>query len=141
MKKTLFFTLAFCFLKFVAIAQSEQGYSLTVVVQNFESNKGTVHIGLYTNSKNWLEEAARGEISPIDNKKAIYTFKNVPDGVYGVSVFHDENDNGKLDVGYFGIPKEPYACSRDAKATFSAPKWEDAKFLMSGNDQEITINL
>src|SRR5438552_3406736 len=57
-------------------------------------------------------------------------------GVYAVACFHDENGNGKLDTGLFGIPKEATAASNDAKGTMGPPKFNDAKFSFPGNDMQ-----
>ena len=73
---------------------------------------------------------------PIDDHTCRYTFKNIPKGVYAISLFHDENDNGTMDTNFVGIPKEAYGCSNNAKGFMGPPKWQDAKFEI--NDQVIT---
>jgi len=30
----------------------------------------------------------------------------IPPGTYAIACYHDENDNGKLDTNFLGIPKE-----------------------------------
>ncbi len=139
MKKSFFFILILMLLELVAFAQGDAGKSITVVIENFKSNDGKVQVGLYASSDKWLKDTYMGEITTIDNKSATCTFKNVPQGVYAVSIFHDENNNDKLDTGYFGIPSEPYASSMGAKGMFGPPKWNDAKFTVEGSDKEITI--
>ena len=67
----------------------------------------------------------------IANNSCSITFEDVPEGIYAVSYVHDENDNGKMDTNFVGIPKEDYGCSNNAKGFMSAPKWEDAKFELS----------
>ncbi|MDR1437149.1 MAG: DUF2141 domain-containing protein, partial [Candidatus Symbiothrix sp.] len=59
---------------------------------------------------------------------------------YAVSIFHDENDNGKLDTGVFGIPKERTGNSNNARGSYGPPKFDDCKFTVSG-DTEIYITL
>ncbi|MDB2408843.1 DUF2141 domain-containing protein [Crocinitomicaceae bacterium] len=55
-------------------------------------------------------------------------------------MFHDKNNNGKLDKNAFGIPLEPYGFSQNARARFSAPSFNDAKIVLDGNQSiEITI--
>ncbi len=137
MKKPLLFILVLMMLALVAYGQSEN--SLTVVMENFKSDQGKVRIGLYADSNSWLKKPLMGAVTEINNKAAVCTFRNIPAGVYAVSIIHDENSNEKLDIGYFGIPKEPYASSMGAKASFGPPKWEDAKFTMDGSDKEIVI--
>ena len=68
------------------------------------------------------------------------TFENIPEGTYAVSIFHDENNNDKLDSNFIGIPKEDYGCSNNAKGFMGPPKWKDAKFELN-SDKTITITL
>lgn len=47
----------------------------------------------------------------------------VAHGTWALSVFHDENGNGKLDT-LLGVPKEGFAFSRNPPLTFGPPKFE-----------------
>lgn len=53
-----------------------------------------------------IYEANWKQFSEIANSKATATFKDIPDGVYAISVYHDENDNDKLDLIMGMMPKE-----------------------------------
>jgi uncharacterized protein (DUF2141 family) len=50
----------------------------------------------------------------------------VPPGRYAVQAYHDEDGNGRLRRGLFGIPTEAIGFSRDARVRLSAPSFEDA---------------
>ncbi len=102
--------------------------TIEVEVINFDSNKGKAFIGLYNAENSFLENEFKGEKVEIINKKAVLIFKDIPDGTYAVSVFHDEDGNGKLSTNFLGIPKESYGASNNAKGTFGPPKWQNAKF-------------
>jgi len=65
----------------------------------------------------------------------------VPLGTYAVTVYHDVNDNQKLDTNWIGIPKEPVAISNNAKGRLGPPKWKDASFELREATQELTVNL
>lgn len=67
-------------------------------------------------------------------------FENLPSGEYAISLYHDENENNKLDTGWFGIPNEGYGCSNNAKGMMGPPKYEDAKFQLTSN-KEMTIKI
>jgi uncharacterized protein (DUF2141 family) len=58
--------------------------------------------------------------------------RDLPDGTYAVQGFHDENRNGKVDRGLFGIPKEGIAFSNDAPIHFGPPSWKDARIVVAG---------
>jgi uncharacterized protein (DUF2141 family) len=69
-------------------------------------------------------------------------FFHVAPGTYAVSVFHDENSNGKLDTNLMGIPREGVGASNGARGHFGPPKFDDAAFHFSGGqlDLKITVN-
>jgi uncharacterized protein (DUF2141 family) len=115
-------------------------FDITVNVNGLENNDGKVFIALYDSEMDFLETTFKGATSAITNKSCKAVFKNIPEGIYAVSIFHDENDNGKMDTNFMGIPKEAYGCSNNASGFMGPPKWRDAKFELNEN-MDITINL
>ncbi|SHH03844.1 Uncharacterized conserved protein, DUF2141 family [Flavobacterium micromati] len=107
--------------------------TINVEVNGLKNNKGQVMIGIYNSEKTFLEKTFRGNVALIKNNKATATFANMPAGEYAISVFHDENSNGKLDVNFMGIPKEEYAASNGAKGFMGPPKYIDAMFKANEN--------
>ena len=68
--------------------------------------------------------------------------EEIPEGEYAIAVFHDENTNGKLDTNFLGIPKEQYGFSNHAKGQMKPPKFEDAKFKLTNEQNKfVTINM
>jgi len=124
----------------IVIAQGDRAYDITVNVEDIESNDGKVFLALYNSESSFLDKTYKGTISKIENNKCTVEFKDVPPGTYAVSIFHDENDNGKMDSNFMGIPKEDYGCSNNAKGFMGPPKWKDAKFQLK-EDTSITITL
>ena len=102
--------------------------TITVTLIGLDSDDGQLMVALYDSSDTWLKKDYRGKVTQISGGTAEVTFENVPYGIYAISSFHDENSNDKLDTGLFGIPKEPYASSREAKGIFGPPRWDDAQF-------------
>lgn len=114
--------------------------TIEVEVINFDSNKGKAFIGLYNEEDSFLENEYKGGKVEIKDKKAVLTFKDIPDGIYAVSVIHDEDNNGKLTTNFLGIPQESYGASNNAKGTFGPPKWKDAKFEV-GNEEVVKVKI
>ena len=125
----------------VLSAQDDTGLSLTVHIENLDNNDGKLLVGLYNEESQFLNETYQGIVAEIEDKKSTVTFKGVPKGVYAVSFVHDENNNGKMDTNFMGIPKEDYGCSNNATGFMGPPKWKDAKFQLKDNSQTITISL
>ena len=80
--------------------------------------------------------------SPISHAHAVCEFPGLNTGTYAISVFHDENSNGKLDTNFMGIPREGVGASNNAKGHFGPPKFDAAAFQYSVGriDLKITIN-
>jgi len=108
----------------------------TVYVEISEINaiKGKISIGLYANADDFPSsgKAFKGKILEVTGRAMIYTFKDIPSGVYAVAVYHDSNSNGQLDTNFLGIPKEGYAFSNHASGTFGPPAFKDAAFKLDG---------
>lgn len=116
-----------------ALSASADGAKIRVVVRanEFKNTKGKAIVAIYNSSDNWLkiDRAMKLQRVPITSSSIEVTFEGMDPGVYGFSVIHDENENGKLDMRYFPIPGpvEGAGVSRDATATFGPPSWNDAK--------------
>jgi uncharacterized protein (DUF2141 family) len=55
-------------------------------------------------------------------------------------LYVDSNKNEKLDTNFFGIPKEQFGFSNNAKGRFGPPSFESASFELDAL-KEISINL
>lgn len=124
----------FCLLIITSVKTiAQDSFTLEVIVTNLDSNDGKVYIGVYNTEKHFLDKYYKSAIVTIKDKTCAYTFSDLPKGEYAISLFHDENDNNKMDKNFMGIPKEDYACSNNAKGFMGPPKWEDAKFSLKSN--------
>jgi UDP:flavonoid glycosyltransferase YjiC (YdhE family)/uncharacterized protein (DUF2141 family) len=97
-----------------------------------DGSKGHVICALFRKD-GWLKTPVQWKKVDIRNQEAECIFTSVPPDVYGISAFHDENDNEKLDTNFLGIPTESWCTSRDAKAYFGPPSFDDAKFRYTGS--------
>ena len=130
------------FILFTTFMQAqEETATIEVQFQNIASDDGKMLIGLYDSEENWLKKRVMSKIGKITNGVCTVKFEEVPNGVYAISSYHDENDNDKLDTNFLGIPKEDTGSSNDAPARFGPPEWEDAKFEVKGSTVKQIINL
>jgi len=103
-----------------------QHASLEVTVKNIKEAKGEIRVGLFDNEKDFLEKAVIGKIVKASGAEVTVLFENVKPGDYGLSVFHDENENGELDSNFVGIPKEGFAFGNNAMGMFGPPSFDKA---------------
>ncbi|WP_455610773.1 DUF2141 domain-containing protein, partial [Bacteroides sp.] len=66
--------------------------------------------------------------------------KGLPTGTYAFSMYQDENGNGKLDTGAFGIPVEKFGFSNDAEGVMGPPSYEKCGFTFS-EDTTLVVHL
>jgi uncharacterized protein (DUF2141 family) len=125
-------------------AHAQTSNTIKVVVVGMHSNDGKVYCSLYSSADGFpdvLAKAAKTATSAITNERAVCEFDAVAPGDYAVSVYQDENSNGKLDRNFVGIPKEGVGASNDAKGSFGPPKFADAHFSHKDGSQELTIHM
>ena len=126
-------------------AQSQQGGFIQVEIVGLRNDKGQVQCALFSSASDFPksgDKAVARAKSDISHGKASCEFSGIAPGTYAVSVFHDENSNGKLDTNFLGIPREGVGASNDAKGHLGPPKFEAAAFHFSGDrlDLKITIH-
>jgi uncharacterized protein (DUF2141 family) len=118
--------------------------NLTVVIKGFKNNSGSVSVALFNKEDGFPkspEKAVAIIYSKINDNKSIAVFQHLPAGEYAVSVYHDENNNKKMDRNIIGMPKEGVGASNNARGHLGPPKYQDAKFAFTGTDESITINI
>jgi len=117
---------------------------ITVAVSGLRSSKGKVGCALFTGPRGFPKDpnaASQRLWCKIDQGAATCAFEPVAAGTYAVACFHDENDNGKIDTGLFGIPTEGTVVSNHAKGTFGPPKYDDAKFAFSAQPMTLALRM
>jgi uncharacterized protein (DUF2141 family) len=85
--------------------------------------------------------AYRRVITSIHDGQAEVRFDDLTFADYAVSMYHDENDDGKLNKGLFGVPKEGYGVSNGVVHAMRAPKFEEARFRLDALTHIVTINV
>jgi uncharacterized protein (DUF2141 family) len=100
---------------------------LTIVIDGIEKLQGQVLVGVY-DSAGFLRNFTYSGIVKADKNEVKVVIDSIAAGKYAVSVFHDENDNYKLDTGRFGIPIEKTGFSNNAKSKIGPPKFKDCAF-------------
>jgi uncharacterized protein (DUF2141 family) len=108
---------------------------IVVSITNFENNKGVCLGCVFANAASFDGKGKPVVCSRVTvaNKKAQLIFENLPAGTYAISVFHDANNNQKMDKNFLGIPKEGYGASGNKLPFASAPDFDDNKFQVANN--------
>ncbi len=123
-----------------------QAATLTLAISNIQSDVGKMTITAYDSKDGWLKEEKaehRYTIVVADHLEgeSLTTSMELEPGDYAISIHHDDNDNGKMDTNFIGIPKEPTGLSNGAVPKFGPPKFKDAVFNVPAEGIEMPIRL
>lgn len=132
------------FIALLSWIQIEQKGTLTVKVKDVSQAQGSIRMAVYNNEKSFPSESQSFRGAFLSLKPGINTqlsCDQLPFGTYAVAVYHDVNNNGKMDKNALGIPTEPYAFSNNVKVKWRAPKFREAAFSFSAPQQEIVVVL
>jgi uncharacterized protein (DUF2141 family) len=113
-------------------------------VTNLRSNDGQVGCMLFGSAKGFPTDpsaALQRRWCAIDKSASTCAFEPIAAGTYAVACFHDENKNGKLDTGLFGIPTEGTVVSNHAKGFMGPPSFDAAKFSFAGSATEMRLRM
>ncbi len=127
------------FLPFWAQAQTN---SIELTFENLIPAQGDLYVGIFNTSENFLdvEFMYLNKIADVEDETLAMLFDDVPYGEYCVTVYHDKNENGKMDFNFIGMPLENYGFSKNIFHRFWAPSFEECSFVLN-QDKRLTINL
>jgi uncharacterized protein (DUF2141 family) len=110
-------------------AWAEAG-ELEVTISGIHSAAGHVLVAV-CDQATFLQETCRykGRV-PAAVGTVVVRIAGVPPGTYAAQAYADENDNGKIDRNFLGIPTEGLGFSNDARIRFGPPSFADAAFVV-----------
>lgn len=126
-----------------SFAAAEGRHAIHVRASTFRSAKGSLRCRLYSRPEGFPGKRpydAERSVA-VTGKAMTCVFNDVADGTYAVALFHDENDDGKLETNFLGIPREGVGVSNNKIRSLGPPRWEDAKFAVKGDvDLDVTLH-
>jgi uncharacterized protein (DUF2141 family) len=147
LKYALLLTLSFFFATHLTRAQAPSTKAVSTLilhVKNVRNTTGVIRFAIFSSDNGWPDDktkSARYGSLPANGGTVTFTIANLPQGAYAVSVFHDENENHKVDRDLFGRPKEGIGFGNNPKIGFSAPSWKQSSLQLNEGTVETTINL
>jgi uncharacterized protein (DUF2141 family) len=142
-------------LALVLFCADAEASELRVAIDGVASSSGTLMVGLYDSEEHFRSAIANaGNLGLLNDRSRLVgiamravagtqsvVFTNLKPGEYAVIVFHDENDNGKLDENSWGVPTEGYGFSNNAEGFLAPPSFKKAAVLLDSPDRAIAITL
>ncbi|MEL6363635.1 MAG: DUF2141 domain-containing protein [Pseudomonadota bacterium] len=116
------------------------GADVSVALSGLPSTEGAVEVSLCT-EETWMTKDCETKTIRADADPLAVAFADVAPGVYAVIAVHDENTNGKLDLRWYGAPKEVYGVSNNPPLRRGPDRFEDARFDVGEDDIELSVVL
>ncbi|MHA7130232.1 DUF2141 domain-containing protein [Algoriphagus namhaensis] len=139
MKKYLFTLVLLSVFSLCSFAQKT--HNLTVEVKSIKKVTGQMSICIVNEKEQFMESCHIGKNVPIESKDFFIVFEDLPEGKYAISVYHDEDSNGKLNMGKIvPVPTEKYGFSNNPNSTFGPPSFEECVFTLD-KDMIVAIDL
>jgi len=132
---------------------------LKISVEGIRSTRGTILLGLYDNLETFMRAI---ELSDTDGflsdlsrfaamalranaaRKSAVVLTNLDPGQYAVILFHDENENGRIDKNVLDVPTVPYGFSNNVQGfpgLPGLPAFREAAMQITASDNAVRIVL
>lgn len=128
----------------MSAANAQRTGRLTVQIDGLASTTGDVCLQVFNRSQGFPGDAAkavRGKCYAITQTPMTVTFDNLPAGNYAVAAYHDSNRDRQLNRNGLGIPREGYGFSNNPPLQARAAKFQEAAFLVAGQNTQINVRL
>jgi uncharacterized protein (DUF2141 family) len=99
---------------------------LDIELTGVENDHGLVRVAVCTPATFTTKHCPFTGTAPAKPGSVVVSVDGIPPGRYAVQAYHDEDGNGRLRKGLFGLPAEAIGFSRDAPVRLGPPGFEDA---------------
>jgi len=114
---------------------------LTIRIEGVSGAAGDIKVAIFNAPDTFLGKPLRSVAAPAHDGTVQLVVPDLPAGDYAFAVYHDANDNGKMDRNMMGMPTEDYAFSNNAMGKRGAPRYEDARIALPETGATATVNL
>ena len=139
---TKFLTIVLAAASLSPLALPASAADLNVTIDTVSVSEGTVRLAIYDNKKDFRKTALVQLLKPATRGQLMFQITDLPAGEYAVMVYHDLNNNNKLDTrALFGIPKEPWGGSMNGNNYIGPPRWGNVNFQLPADGKSIVIQM
>jgi uncharacterized protein (DUF2141 family) len=108
-----------------------------ITIRNIKNASGTIRIGFFKDNASFDKEKAFKTVPCTKETLSNGVLKvktQLESGIYGASLLDDENNNGKMDYNFIGIPKEGFGFSNYYHSGFTKPKFQAFQFEVKASN-------
>ncbi|WCL80354.1 DUF2141 domain-containing protein [Saprospira sp. CCB-QB6] len=114
---------------------------LIIQLESAQKVEGQLYYALYHSAQSFQKEelALKKAVVPLQKLPLRIDLGQLPPGQYALAFFQDLNQNGQLDLNFWGIPKEPYGFSNDPKIVAGPPSFKAASFRLGPKENKLLL--
>lgn len=141
MKRVIILIILTCAFCSYCFSQTINNRIITLEIINVIENGGTIYVSIYSNEQSYRNRQASFSFQFEANSTIISHELTIPHGEYAIAMFQDSNNNGRLDYGLFGIPRELVGMSNYFGRGFPANNFDKLKIFVNNTTEKITVGL
>jgi uncharacterized protein (DUF2141 family) len=116
--------------------------TLTIDITNIKKSGGSLRVAVFKPTSTFGgSKPDFHKIIPIEKPASQRLTFELEPGNYAVAVYHDVNNNDKLDKNLVGYPREPFGFSNNYRPVLSGPDFSDCSFEVGSTNKQIAIRL
>jgi uncharacterized protein (DUF2141 family) len=108
---------------------------IIIEVEGSRNDKGYLLVSLFKEANGFPtdgKKAFRKTRVNVNKGITLVEWNDIPEGAYAAALLHDENNDQKMNLSMFGLPKEGYAFSNNAMGLAGPPSFQKASFFHQG---------
>ena len=115
--------------------------TLHLQVQEVKASLGVMRIALYDSEANFLDfkEVFASKVVPATKGTTKVVLDSLPAGTYAIALYQDQNNNGKMDKNWIGIPTEPLGFSNAQLRPFGPPRFKACAFSLKAGENKVIL--
>lgn len=117
---------------------------LKINLQGVRNEKGVILLSLFSTPEDFPTNAQRAVLKLRISVKQLQQpiiIKNMRPGTYALALLHDEDENGKMNTTFLGLPKEGYGFSNNVMGIAGPPSFEKASFMLPSKGTALTVKV
>jgi uncharacterized protein (DUF2141 family) len=125
----------------LVLALPARAATIIVTVAGIRSNHGHVRVAICPKAMFLEPHCPWFGNAPAQAGNVHVVIAGVPAGTYAAEAFHDEDNNGKVEQNFLGMPEEGMGFSNDAPMRFGPPAFGAASFDVGDKTKEIRLSV
>jgi uncharacterized protein (DUF2141 family) len=124
-----------------ALFDNAEDFAIDLTFRAMVGKDGEIKVGVFTKEDRMPRAPAGLAAAPAKAATVLLHMTDIAPGTYAVALYHDVNNDGKVDTNFDGKPLEPWGMSNNPKYAGRKLTFDDAKFELPAEGLKLVIDL